>query len=152
MTLYELLEKLNEDLAREYSHWHFYMRASAVVTGLHREEFSELFKEEAEGEMNHILEFSKLILGLGGVPTTRVALFDDDASDPTELIEQALKMEQEVVANYVQRMDDAEALERDDYARGESKVNGRYIHIFLEDQIMDSRKAVDNYKQILRGL
>jgi len=147
-----MIEKLNEDLAREYSHWHFYIRASAVVTGLHREEFSEMFQEEAAGEMIHILEFSKLILGLGGTPSTRVALFNDNFFEPRELILEALKMEEEVVSNYVERMDDAEALEIADYSRGKSKVNGRYIHIFLEDQILDSRKAVDNYKEILKGL
>lgn len=141
-----MIEILNEDLSREYSHWHFYMQAAAVVTGLHREEYSELFLEEAEGEMKHILEFKKLILGLGGYPTTNVAKFRHDLVSPVELIQEALKMEQEVVWNYVDRMDDAEKLEKF------SKVDGRRVHIFLEDQIMDSRDSVDNYREILKGI
>lgn len=141
-----MIEILNEDLSREYSHWHFYMQAAAVVTGLHREEYSELFLEEAEGEMKHILEFKKLILGLGGYPATNVAEFRHDLVSPVELIQEALKMEQEVVANYVDRMDDAEKLEKF------SKVDGRRVHIFLEDQIMDSRDSVDNYREILKGI
>ena len=35
---------------------------------------------------------------------------------------------------------------------GIDKVHGRYVHIFLEDQILDSRKAVDHYKELIAGL
>lgn len=146
MKLHEMIEKLNLDLSREYSHWHFYIHAAAVVTGLHREEFSEMFLKEATGEMQHIFEFKKLILGLGGYPTIQVAPFNNHLTSPRDLVLEALKMEEEVVLNYVLRMDEAEELESD------CKVSGRYVHIFLEDQILDSRKAVDNYKEILKGL
>ena len=152
MTLKELIDKLNEDLSREYAHMHFYLHAAAVVTGLHREEYQELFMKEAASEMQHVHEFGKMILGLGGVPTTTVAEFYSGGGRYTEpfhprlLIAEALKMESEVVANYTQRMDEAEELD------GEHKVHGRYVHIFLEDQILDSRAAVDQYKEMLKGM
>jgi len=149
MTLEEFIGKLNEDLSREYSHWHFYMNAAIRIVTPHREELQELFLTEAAGEMKHIEEFGRLIVGLGGVPTVEVAPFESDLLIyPLELLSEALKMEEEVVANYVQRMDDAELLEQNG---GEDKVHGRYINIFLEDQILDSRKAVDHYKELLRG-
>ncbi len=144
MTLNQLIDLLNEDLSREYAHMHFYLQAAAIVTGLHREEYQEFFMKEAASEMQHVHEFSKLILGLGGWPSARVANFVVDR-DPQNLIKIALNMEEEVVANYVERMDEAEELEATD------KVNGRYVHIFLEDQILDSRKAVDHYREILKG-
>lgn len=146
MTLKELIDKLNEDLSREYAHMHFYLHAAAMVVGLHREEYQELFMKEAASEMQHVHEFGKMILGLGGVPTTLIAPYHIKLTDPADLIRAALDMEQEVVANYTQRMDEAEELDGDD------KVHGRYVHIFLEDQILDSRAAVDQYREILKGL
>jgi bacterioferritin (cytochrome b1) len=157
MTLTELVEKLTEDLSREYAHMHFYLHAAAMVTGLDREEYQEFFLKEAASEMQHVHEFSKLILGLGGFPQPTVASFYSPFAGtqgnwytPEILIQQALKMEEEVVANYVDRMDEAEELEKE--SKGAYKVDGRYVHIFLEEQILDSRKAVDHYREILKGL
>ncbi|RDJ35608.1 MAG: ferritin-like domain-containing protein [Crenarchaeota archaeon] len=147
-TLNELIDKLNEDLSREYSHMHFYIHAAATVTGLHREEYQELFMKEAADEMGHVHEFGKLILGLGGQPNPVVApFFHAHNPDPKTLIQEAIKMEEEVVANYVQRMDDAEELEKNG---GIDKVHGRWVHIFLEDQIIDSRQTVDQFREILK--
>ena len=147
MTLTKFVELLNEDLTREYAHMHFYLHAAAVVIGLHREEYQELFLSEAKDEMAHVHEFGKVILGLGGVPTSKVDHFLDHLLDPKSLIQEALFMEQKVVANYVQRMDDAEELEKNG---GTDKVHGRWVGIFLEDQIMDSRKTVDHFHEILK--
>lgn len=144
MNLETMIDLLNEDLSREYSHWHFYIRAAAVVVGLHREEIGELFYEEAQGEMKHILEFQKLILGLGGRPTTEVANFDNNQVEPKSLLWHAHAMEEEVVRNYTERIAQAEELAKVD------PVNAKRIEIFLEDQLMDSRDAVDNYKEMMR--
>ena len=54
-------------------------------------------------------------------------------------------MEQEVVANYVQRMADARAL-------GELDVDGNWVEIFLEGQIQKSREDIDEIKQLLKGV
>lgn len=147
MKLSELIDKLNDDLSREYAHWHFYVDAAMRVKSLHREEYQELFTKEAEGEMQHILQFGKLIIGLGGIPTRRVAEgYVVNDSTPENFISTAIAMEEEVVKNYVQRMDDAEELEQNG---DKDKVHGRYVHIFLEDQILDSRSTVDHFTQLL---
>lgn len=148
MTWNGLIDLLNKDLEREYSHWHFYIHAASVVTGLHREEYREFFMEEAKGEMEHILQFRELIIGLGGIPVASFIDYsrDVESTEPDMLLLKSLQIEQEVVANYVQRMDDAENYERNG---GQQKIDGRYLHIFLEDQILDSRSAVDNIKQML---
>lgn len=146
VSLSELVDSLNEDLTREYSHMQYYLHASIVVSGLHREEFSEMFQAEAQSEMGHVAQFANLIQGLGGKPGTKVAPFETGITDPLKLIEEAMNMEKEVVANYVDRMDDAVRLQENG---GDDKVHGRYIEIFLEDQISHSREDIDNYRKML---
>lgn len=147
MTLQQMIDLLNSDLEREYSHWHFYINAAANVVGLHREELSEFFTKEAGGEMAHIGQFKRVIIGLGGKPSVEVAQFADSSTDPTDLLMEALEMEDEVVANYVQRMDDAIKLQENG---GIDKVHGRYIEIFLEDQILDSRGDADHIREMIK--
>lgn len=138
-----LIQKLNEDLSREYSHWHFYMQAATLVGGLHREEMKEFFMEEAAGEMAHIREFSDIIMALGETPTTEVApyMIYKGTTSPESLLQEALEMEDQVVNNYIERMHDAD-LETD-------RRLGIYVHVFLEDQLMDSHKAVNEIKLML---
>jgi len=150
MTLHitDLIDKLNDALSREYAHWHYYTHAAICVTGLHREEFQEFFLKEAAGEAEHIHEFGRLIMGLGGVPTTNVYPYPQfDEGTLKSWLEGAYAIEQDVVGRYVDLMDEAEEFEQNG---GPDKVHGRYVHIFLEDQILDSRKAVDHIKELLK--
>lgn len=147
MNLQELIEFLNQDLSREYAHWHFYMNAGINVTGLHREEYQEFFFKQAAEEMKHIEEFGRLIVGLGGVPNTSVAPFAQGISQPQMLLKAALAMEQEVVNNYVMRISQSESLQLNG---GQDAVDGKYLEIFLEDQVMASRADVDNIKELLK--
>ena len=155
MTLNELVDLLNSDLSREYSHWHFYMSNSASVCGLHKEEISEFLFEEAQGEMNHVNEFNKLLNGLiirrklDKKISTNVAEFKYNLNDPQEILEEALKMEEEVVKNYVQRINDANALQENG---GEDEIDGKFIELFLEDQISDSRKDADEIRMMIKKI
>jgi len=149
MKLDDLIFQLNQDLAREYAHWHYYMNAAVRVCGLHREEYQEFFQKEAAGEMQHILEFSQLILGLGGSPVTMPAYFMTPGSDPETLLLGAYSMEKEVVGQFVERMDQADQLEENG---GNDKIDGRYVHLFLEDQMLDSRKTVDHLRELLKNI
>jgi bacterioferritin (cytochrome b1) len=156
-TLPEMIHLLNGDLAREYAHWHFYMNAAMRITGLDREEYKEFLLKEAAGEMAHISEFGDLIVGLGGIPVCYPTNFADYSNNDLRdwkasttaqtILRDALKMEEEVCGYFVQRMEDAENLGK---SHPDNHVHGRYIEIFLEDQLMDSRKAVDHLRQILR--
>jgi len=153
MNLDKLIDLLNEDLSREYSHWHFYMQAATSVTGLHREELGEFFLEEAAGEMKHIEEFKRLLNGLlsrrqiNKSVTTKVADFKNNLSCPEEILEEALRMEEEVVSKYVARIEDASKLQENE---GEDKIDGKYIELFLEDQILDSRSDADNIRMMIK--
>lgn len=153
MNIEELFSLLNEDLNREYSHWHFYISSASSVTGLHREEISEFLVEQAKGEMQHIIEFKKLLHGLinrrnlNKQVSTNVANFLNNLNCPKEILTEALRMEDEVVKNYSQRIKDACSLQENSE---EDCVDGKFIEIFLEDQLEDSRKDADEIRMMIK--
>ena len=152
MNIDQMLNLLNEDLSREYSHWNFYIHAGTSISGLHREEIGEFLLKQAQEEMKHIEEFKRLIYGiitrrrLDFNVSTKSAGFVDNLKDPELILKEAHKIEDEVVSNYVQRIEDANALRQNG---GEDKIDGKFIELFLEDQIMHSRKEADNIAMML---
>lgn len=151
----ELVDMLNGDLSREYAHWHFYMNAAICVSGLHREEYQEFFLKEASGEMQHIQEFGQVILGLDGIPITSPAAYVSNQNVIGHLLNSAMTMEREVVDHYaaqrslIGRMLDE--MPSDLQTRDATVADLQFVDIFLENQILDSRNAVDHIRQILRG-
>lgn len=143
MTLTELVEQLNKDLANERMHMLFYLYSASSIKGFERAELAEWLREQAQGEMEHVEEFQNWIIDLGGIPSQHVAAFPFNLKTAQEILEAALKMEQEVVSNYVTRIEQAEQLPP------ENKVDGRSLVIFLEDQISDSRTDAQHIKQML---
>lgn len=158
MNLLSLFDHLNEDLQREFAHWHFYMNAATAVRGLHREEISEFLMKEAAGEQKHIEEFQRMLHGLKTRRdiqtlinhTASPADYVVDLTDPVDILKFALKMEDTVVQNYVQRIDECVKLQ--ETGDIEDKVDGKYIELFLEDQILDSRSDADHIREMLEGL
>lgn len=136
------------DLKNERKHMLFYLSAASTVSGIHREEYKELFQEEAKSEMAHVAEFQDALLGLGvDFKQTNKVLEHNDyiiSYDPIELLKYALEMEETVVHNYALRIaNDLSLLD---------EPEKRWMEIFYEDQLEKSRKDVDNLKMILRGL
>lgn len=155
MKIEDLIELLKGDLANEYAHWHFYMHASSAVRGLHRQEMSEFFSEQAASEMEHVEQFRKLIQGLITrrglsieVPS-EVGDFKRPPHNPVELLQAALEMEDQVVENYVLRHSQAEQIA--EAGLGKDAIDATYVALFLEDQILDSRGDADNILEMLRG-
>ena len=144
MTFEELVVELKKDLRNEITHMHFYLQSAALVQGLHAKEYKEFFSKEAAKEMQHVFEFSNMIVGLNedivNEPFFEKLPF---LRNPINIIEHALTLEEEVVSNYCIRMHQAESLQTTD---------GDWISIFLENQIQDSRADVDELKQIIRGI
>lgn len=144
MTKEDLISLLKEDLTNEYNHMLFYLAAGVNVQGPHREELGEFFAKEARDEMNHIEQFSKVIIDLGGVPEFSMLSYPDQSEleKPEVILQHVFDMETKVVERYVQRMEDAMTL---------GGVDGRYIEIFLEEQILDSRQTAAHVKEMLKG-
>jgi ferritin len=156
MKIETLVAELNEDLSRERGHMEFYLLASSTVRGLHREEFAELFADEAKGEMAHVKQFQDLIVGLCTKRNLDVPLSTHSTPaqpvsfrSPEQLVEYALRMEDEVVENYTLRIEEATKLQENG---GQDAVDGKYIELFLEKQIEDSRGDADNLREIFAGL
>jgi len=156
MRVEEMFDLLNEDLSNEYAHWHFYMEAATAVKGLHRQEISEFFKEQAESEMKHVEEFRRLLTGLKSrwritkEITSAPAHWVRGLTDPTNLLQAAFDMEEKVVSNYVLRHSQAESMTSESFPE-KAVVDGSYIALFLEDQILDSRGDADNILEMLKG-
>jgi len=142
-SLSTVIDNLNEDLANEYKHWHFYINSAILIQGLNREPIRSFLAKEAAGEMQHIQEFGDLILGLGGKPTTKVNGFRNDLTDAKSILQYALSMEDEVVQNYVERKKQAQAV---------GGVSGSVIEAFVDGQILASRHDADNIRQMLNGI
>lgn len=156
MNIEDLAKLLNDDLANEYAHWHFYVQAATNVSGLHRQEIREFFLEQAESEMKHIDEFRRMIQGVCTRRGLNLSIsnhpsdFKQGLTCPKALLEAALEMEDQVVSNYVTRKAQAELVAESGEDRQDS-VDGTYIALFLEDQILDSRGDADNIQEMIKS-
>ncbi len=139
MTKSEMIDLLNSDLSNEYKHMHFYLHSSFMIEGLHRAELGEFLREQSESEFQHVQQFAKMIVGLGGIPTTTFKSFPTLTS-PLEILRYALSMEREVLENYIVRQKQALEL---------GGVDGAYIDNFFDEQILDSRSDADELKQLI---
>jgi len=139
MTQAEIVALLNADLKNEWKHLRFYLYHASAITGPHAEEYKEVFLKEAASELEHVTEFSDLIWGLGGEPTPTSNEFTL-CTDVRQAVAYALEMEQEVVKNYAERIEQAETL---------PNPVGRWITIFLEDQLSHSQRDVDRFTRLL---
>lgn len=148
MTKTELIALLNGDLKNEYKHMLFYLHHAALVESLHRFEVREFLLEEAASEMKHVDEFAHVIAGLGGMPTPEIADFPKFMTDPLEILEYAMNMEDEVAKTYALRL-----VQTDELAHSSSwnnvQVDAYYVHVFMEENLADSRKTADELRKIL---
>lgn len=145
MQLPDIITLLNDDLKNEWKHMRFYLYAASAATGLHAHEYKEYFLEQAKSELHHVSQFSDLIVGLGGVATTESNDFPKLTATGA-LLAYAETMEAEVIKNYTQRIEQL-SLIRDDE---EIAAHKKWIEIFLEEQIKDSREDLDHLRQLLK--
>lgn len=136
------------DLRNEKKHMLFYLTAASTVSGLHREEYREYFAKEAAAEMEHVIEFQNALLGMGVdlTETNDAVEFNHYilSYSPTELLDYAMKMEQEVVENYARRIkEDVKLLNEPDQT---------WMENFYEEQLVKSRQDVDNLRMMLRSV
>jgi len=146
MTLAQLVASLNGDLKNEYKHMLFYMHAANVLVGKERAFFVDKLKAEANSEMGHVFEFAHKIRGWGGVPICGLEAhaFPTDLTTLEQIVDYAIEMEREVIANYHERHAQAEALH--------AQTGKHYdIVIFLEEQIEHSQTDVDEFVQMQAG-
>ena len=134
----ELIDGLNEDLANEYTAIISYMLFSRLVTGAHRLELAAFFEGEITDELEHAKFLSQKFVSLGGMPTTQPAPVSLSQNNK-EMLEISLKAEEDTIARYTKRIDQAEAA-------GEIALK-----VELENLISEETNHRDDLKRVLMG-
>ncbi len=105
----ELINGLNQDLAREYQAVIAYTTYAAEVAGPHRPALRAFFLEEAADELKHAQLLADKISALGGVPVVEPQPVPQ-ATGARAMLEAVLAAETETIARYARRMAQAEEL------------------------------------------
>lgn len=119
ITREQLIQKLNEDLSREYQAIIAYVVYSQVLKGAQYMNIAGELEKHAGEELSHALTIAKHIDYLGGMPTATplpVKLTDD----AVEMLRADLKNETDTIRAYRERVRQAQALE--EYAIAEDLV------------------------------
>ena len=111
-----LINKLNEDLSREYQAIIAYTVYSQVLKGAEYMKIADELKVHAGEELAHALIIAKQIDYLGGQPTTK-ALPVKETDDAREMLRADLENENATIRAYRERVTQCEALH--EYAMGE---------------------------------
>lgn len=106
MTKKNLIDNLNEDLAGEFQAIIMYLTYSASVSGPHRPALQQFFQGEIPEETLHAQFLADKIASLGGVPTTTPRAVPK-ADTPKKMLENVLKAEEQAIADYKRRAEEA---------------------------------------------
>ena len=112
----QLIDALNEDLAREYQAIIAYVVYSQVLKGAEYMNIAAELELHAHEELQHALIVAKQIDYLGGMPTVQVKPVKT-SKDAKDMLRFDLDNENETVRNYRERVRQCEALE--EYALAE---------------------------------
>jgi bacterioferritin len=133
-----LIEGLNHDLAGEYQAVVMYTQYSAKLTGPYRRELRALFQAEIVDEQGHAQFLADKIASLGGEPATEPRAVPR-ADRPREMLEQALAAEKQAIADYDERLGQADAF---------GDVG---LRVSLESQIADETRHKEEIERVLAG-
>jgi bacterioferritin len=115
-----------------------YIQYSAKLTGPHRRELRALFQAEITDEQGHAQFLADKIAALGGEPTTQPRAIPH-ADQPKEMLEQALAAEKQALADYDERLRQADAF---------GDVG---LRVSLENQIADETRHKEEIERVLAG-
>ena len=110
MTRKQLIEKLNEDLAREYQAIIAYVVYSKVLKGAEYMAIAKELEVHAKEELQHALKVSKHIAYLGGMPTVMPQPVKT-SNDAETMLRADLENENNTIRAYRERLRQCEALE-----------------------------------------
>ncbi|HKE86985.1 MAG TPA: ferritin-like domain-containing protein [Vicinamibacterales bacterium] len=109
ITREKLIEKLNEDLAREYQAIIAYVVYSQILKGAEYMAIAEELKVHAGEELQHALTIAKQIDYLGGMPSV-TTLPVKQTDDAREMLRADLQNENDTIRAYRERVVQCEAL------------------------------------------
>lgn len=134
----ELIKKLNEDLANEFSAIIQYLTYAAKVTGPFRPQLKDFFLAEVTDEQGHAQFLADKIISLGGSPVT-VPSPVPEATTNREMVEAVMKAETKAIQNYTERAEQA------------AELGYKALSIDLEDMIRDETNHKEESQKILSG-
>jgi bacterioferritin len=106
----QLIDQLNEDLAREYQAIMAYVIYSQVLKGAEYMAIAKELEKHAGEELAHALKISKHIDYLGGMPTTNVKPVKT-SDDPRVMLRADLDNETATIRAYRERVQQCETLQ-----------------------------------------
>jgi bacterioferritin len=109
VTRAQLIDKLNEDLSREYQAIIAYVVYSQVLKGAQYMSIAKELEKHAAQELSHALTISKHVDYLGGMPTNTPQLVKL-TDEPEEMLRADLKNEGDTIRAYRERLLQCEAL------------------------------------------
>jgi len=104
-----LIDRLNEDLAREYQAIIAYVIYSQVLKGAQYMNIAKELEKHAGEELQHALTVSKHIDYLGGMPTASAKPVKQ-SEKPEEMLRADLKNESDTIRAYRERVGQCESL------------------------------------------
>ena len=109
ITRAQLIDRLNDDLAREYQAIIAYVIYSQVLKGAEYMSIADELAVHAGEELHHAITIAKQIDYLGGMPTAtpKTVTLSDDAKT---MLRADLDNENETIRNYRERVRECEAL------------------------------------------
>lgn len=133
----DLIQRLNDDLAGEFSAIIQYLTYAAKATGPYRPQLAQFFLAEVVDEQAHAQFLANKIVALGGEPTTQPRAVPTARSNHA-MLEAVLAAERRAVSDYTQRAKDAEAF------------GDRGLVVQLEDMVRDESTHSEETERILR--
>jgi bacterioferritin len=126
ITREQMVHLLNEDLAREYQAVIAYTVYSQVLKGAEYMDIARELEKHAAEELDHALKIARQIDYFGGMPGV-VPKPVKTSEDPKEMLQADLENERETVAQYRQRIRQAEAM-------GEFALSETLREIIVQEQ------------------
>lgn len=137
MNKQELIDKLNEDLAGEFSAILQYITYAAKATGPYRPQLAQFFLTEVADEQLHAQFLANKIVALGGEPTT-TAKPVPPAKNNREMLEAVLGAELQAGKDYTERAEQADA------------YGDKGLVVALEDMVRDEMGHSEETERMLR--
>jgi bacterioferritin len=109
LTREEMIRLLNEDLSREYQAIIAYTVYSQVIKGAEYTDIARELEKHAGEELAHAIKIAKQVDYLGGMPVVTPQPVKT-SNDPVVMLRADLENERVTVANYRQRIRQAEAM------------------------------------------
>ncbi|MFN2137620.1 MAG: bacterioferritin [Candidatus Promineifilaceae bacterium] len=133
-----LIDNLNKDLANELSAIAQYITYAAKATGPFRPQLADFFLTEVTDEQGHALFLANKVVALGGEPVT-IAAPVAKAANNREMLEAVLAAEQEAVAGYTERAQQAD------------EFGDKALVVALEDMVRDEQGHSEETERMLRN-